>query len=175
MAHKSDTTSSETANFGTLPISNSARTETEAMLNVQKEMMTAYEEVSRSWIDRVKAEVELGPTWRKKLSAGTGTVPDGMQAYRDTVAQRMKMATEDGQRLFEEGQKIIGAVEPFDVHQLAEGRRVQRKPPLPATKSAVRRLITMRRDATDGRSSMEQQFEANVVKTANREVGNGRA
>jgi len=115
MAHKSDTASSETAkssgtaNFGALPIFQLGKDQTEAMLNVQKEMMTAYEEVSRSWIDRVKAEVELWSDLAKKLSA-TGSVPDGMQAYRDTVAQRMKMATEDGQRLLEEGQKIIGAV-----------------------------------------------------------------
>jgi len=109
MAQKSDTASSETANFGALPIFQLGKDRTEAMLNVQKEMLTAYEEVSRSWIERVKAEVELWSDLAKKLSA-TGSVPDGMQAYRDTVAQRMKMATEDGQRLLEEGQKIIGAV-----------------------------------------------------------------
>jgi hypothetical protein len=109
MAHKSDTRSSEAANFGALPIFQLGKDQTEAMLNVQKEMMTAYEEVSRSWIERVKAEVELWSDLAKKLSA-TDSVPDGMQAYRDTVAKRMTMATEDGQRLLEEGQKIIGAV-----------------------------------------------------------------
>ena len=92
-----------------MPIFELGKDQTEAMLNVQKEMLTAYEEVSHSWIERVRAEVELWSDLAKKLSA-TGSVPDGMQAYRDTVAQRMKMATEDGQRLLEEGQKIIGAV-----------------------------------------------------------------
>ena len=109
MAHKSDTTSSEPANFAALPIFQLGKDQTDAMLNVQKEMMTAYEEVSRSWIERLKAEVELWSELGKKLSA-TGSLLDGMQVYRDTVAQRMNMATEDGQRLLEEGQKIIGTV-----------------------------------------------------------------
>ena len=112
MAHKSDTASSgssETANFGALPFFQLGKNQTEAMLNVQKEMMAAYEEASRSWIERVKAEVELWSDLATKLSASE-TAPDRMKACRETVAQRMKMATEDGQRLFEEGQKAIGAV-----------------------------------------------------------------
>ena len=71
--------------------------------------MAAYEETSRSWVERVKAEVELWSDLAAKLSASR-SAPDGLQACRDSVAQRMKMAAEDGQRLFEEGQKVIGAV-----------------------------------------------------------------
>ncbi len=112
MAHKSDTTSSqnsESAKFGALPIFQLGKNQTEAMLNMQKEMMAAYEEAGRSWIERVKAEVELWSDLAAKLSA-SHSAPDGLQAYRDSVAQRMKMAAEDGQRMFAEGQKIIGAV-----------------------------------------------------------------
>ena len=109
MAHKSDPTSSETANFGALPIFKLGKDQTEAMRNVQKELMVAYEEAGRSWIERVKAEVELWSSLAAKLSA-SDTAPDRMEACRETVAQRMKMAAEDGLRLLEEGQKIIGAV-----------------------------------------------------------------
>jgi len=112
MAHKSDTISSESpemTSFGELPIFQLGKNQTEAMLNVQKEMMAAYEEASRSWIERVKAEVDLWSDLAAKLSA-SHSAPDGLQACRDSVAQRMKMAAEDGQRLFEEGQKIISAI-----------------------------------------------------------------
>ena len=112
MAHKSDTATfqgSESANFGALPIFQLGKNQTEAMLNVQKEMMAAYEETSRSWVERVKAEVELWTDLAAKLS-GSRSAPDGLQACRDSVAQRMNMAAEDAQRLFEEGQKVIGVV-----------------------------------------------------------------
>ena len=79
------------------------------MLNVQKELIAAYEEAGRSWIERVKAEVDLWSNLAAKLSA-SDSAPDRMEACSETVAQRMKMAAEDGQRLLEEGQKIIGAV-----------------------------------------------------------------
>lgn len=82
---------------------------TDAMLNVQKELLDAYEEASRTWAARVKSEVELWSELAKKLTA-TRSVPEGLEAYRDTVSQRMQMAAEDGRRLFEEGQKIIAAV-----------------------------------------------------------------
>jgi Protein of unknown function (DUF3141) len=45
------------------------------MLNVQKEMMAAYEEASRSWIERVKAEVDLWSDLAAKLTASR-SAPD---------------------------------------------------------------------------------------------------
>jgi hypothetical protein len=92
-----------------LPIFQIGKDQTEAMLNVQKELMAAYEEAGRSWIERVKAEVELWSDLAAKLSTSHSGL-DRMEACRETAAQRMKMAADDGQRLLEEGQKIIGAV-----------------------------------------------------------------
>lgn len=38
------------------------------------------------------------------------SIPEGLEAYRDCVAQRLQMAAEDGRRLFDEGQKAMAAV-----------------------------------------------------------------
>jgi hypothetical protein len=83
--------------------------QTNAMIELQKEVFSAYEEAGRAWIARVKSEVELWSDLAAKLSSSK-SVPDGLVACQDYVAQRMRMAAEDGRRLFEEGQKIIGTI-----------------------------------------------------------------
>ena len=77
---------------------------TEAMLTMQRELLGAYEEASRAWLTRVKSEVELWTGLTQKLTA-TRSVPEAVAAYQECVAQRMKMAAEDGQRIAEECQK----------------------------------------------------------------------
>ena len=67
----------------------------EAMLTMQKELLGAYEEASRAWLARVKSEVELWTGLAQKFTA-TRSVPDAVAAYQECVAERMKMAAEDG-------------------------------------------------------------------------------
>jgi hypothetical protein len=76
---------------------------------MQKALLGEYEEASQVWLGRVKSEVDLWSQLAKTLS-GIHSVPEGMDAYRDCVSQRMLMAVDDGKILFEEGQKIIGTV-----------------------------------------------------------------
>ena len=83
--------------------------QTDTVLNLQKELLDAYEEASRAWLSRVKSEVELWSNLAAKLNASR-SVPEGLKTYRDCVSQRVQMAAEDGQRLFDDGQKIIGVV-----------------------------------------------------------------
>ena len=109
MVDKSETAGFEMAKLNAMPIFQLGKNQTEAMLTMQKEMMAAYEEASHAWIERVKSEVALWSDLASKLSASK-SLPDGVDACRDVVAQRMKLAAEDGQRLMAEGQKIIGAV-----------------------------------------------------------------
>jgi len=108
MVDKPEAERSEAAKLNAMPVFQLGKSQTEAMLTMQKEMMAAYEEAGRAWIERVKSEVALWSDLAAKLSASK-SLPDGVDACRDIVAQRMKLAAEDGQRLFEEGQKIIGA------------------------------------------------------------------
>ncbi len=63
----------------------------------------------RTWIARVKSEVDLWSDLATKLAA-SHSIPEGLEAYRDCVSHRLQMAADDGKTLFEEGQKIIGAV-----------------------------------------------------------------
>jgi hypothetical protein len=83
--------------------------QTDAVLNLQKELLDTYEEASRAWLNRVKSEVELWSNLATKLTA-TRSVPEGLETYRDCVSQRVQMAAEDGRRLFADGQKIIGVI-----------------------------------------------------------------
>lgn len=82
---------------------------TEAMLHMQKELLDAYEQASRVWLARVKSEVDLWAELAAKLSA-TRSVPEALDACQTCVAQRIKMAADDGRRLSEDGQKIVSTV-----------------------------------------------------------------
>jgi hypothetical protein len=119
MAQKPEAAGSEPAKLGASPIFQFGAHQTEAMLNAHKEMLAVCEEASREWVERMKSEVALWSDLASKLSA-CKSVPDSVDACRDTVAQRMKLAAEDGQRLFEEGQKIIGVM----THSLSAGERI---------------------------------------------------
>jgi hypothetical protein len=84
---------------------NVGREQTEAMLGMQKELLSSYEEASRAWLARVKSEVDLWSALAAKLMT-TRTVPEALSAYQECVAQRMQMAAEDGQRLVEDCQRL---------------------------------------------------------------------
>jgi hypothetical protein len=92
-----------------LPMFQLGKNQTDAIIKMQKDMLAVCEEASRGWVDRVKSEMELWTDLAAKLSA-SHSVPDTLEAYRDSVAQRIKMAADDGQRLFEEGRKLVSAV-----------------------------------------------------------------
>ena len=72
------------------------------MPNVQKDLLDAYQEVGQAWIDRVRSEVQL---WSASRS-----FPEGLEAYRNCISHRLRMAAEDGQRLLDDGQKVIASV-----------------------------------------------------------------
>lgn len=92
---------------------------TEAMFKMQKELLDEYEKASQAWVARVKSEVELWSELATKVTASR-SIPEGLEAYRDCVSQRMQMAADDGRRLFEDGQKIIASVTKAVANGLAE-------------------------------------------------------
>jgi hypothetical protein len=77
----------------------------EAMGNLQKELLEAYEQASRAWLARVKSEADLWSGLAAKLTS-TRSLPEALDSYQTCVAQRMQMAAEDGQQLFEQCQNI---------------------------------------------------------------------
>lgn len=88
---------------------NFGREQTEATLEIQKELLQTYEQASRAWLDRVRSEIELWSDLANKLSE-TRSLPDALGAYQASVAQRLQMAAEDGQRMTSEYQEIMGKI-----------------------------------------------------------------
>jgi len=83
----------------------SAQEGSEAMVNMQKELLDVYEQASRAWLARVKSEVDLWSDLATKLSA-TRSMPEALESYQKFVTQRMQMAAEDGRQLVEDCQKV---------------------------------------------------------------------
>ena len=63
------------------------------------------EKAGCAWLARVKTEVELWTELAAKLAA-VHSVPEAVEAYTKSVAQRMQMTAEDGQRLLHDCQEI---------------------------------------------------------------------
>jgi len=68
--------------------------------NLQKELLDTYEQASRAWLERMKSEMELWAALATKMS-GTRSVPEALEVYQKGLAQRMQMAADDGQKLFD--------------------------------------------------------------------------
>ena len=92
---------------GTTPLPGQQRSE--AMVNMQKELLDVYEQASRAWLARVKSEVDLWSELAAKLSA-TRSMPEALELYQKFVTQRMQMAAQDGRQLVEDCQKITQKV-----------------------------------------------------------------
>ena len=107
MGNKSnDPRSTASGRSGPMPFLEVGKEQTEAMLRMQKELIDAYEQASRAWLERVKSEVDLWSELASKLTA-TRSVPEALEAYQACAAQRMQMATEDGRRVADECQAIM--------------------------------------------------------------------
>ena len=77
--------------------------------NLQKELSETYEQASRAWLNRVNSEIALWSELATKLST-TRSIPEALEVYQKCAAQRMQMAVEDGQRLFDECRNITQKV-----------------------------------------------------------------
>lgn len=102
----SKSTSAGSAKPEPIPIFEFGKEQTEAMLNVQKELLDSYEQASRAWLARVKSEADLWSELATRLTA-TRSVPEAVEAYQAWIARRMEMAAEDGRRITEECQEIL--------------------------------------------------------------------
>jgi Phasin protein len=78
----------------------------DALANLQRELLEAYEQAGRTWLARVQSELELWSQLAAKLPT-TRSLPEAMQAYQEYMTQRMEMAADDGRRLSEDCQKIM--------------------------------------------------------------------
>jgi hypothetical protein len=72
------------------------------------EFFNAVQEMSRDWMGRATAEVELGLKLSKKLTAAH-SVPDAVAAYQEWLSEEMNARAEDARLLMSNGQKFMDA------------------------------------------------------------------
>ena len=92
--------------------------------NLQKELSETYEQASRAWLSRVNSEIALWSELATKLSA-TRSIPEALEVYQKCVAQRMQMAVEDGQRLFDECRKITQRITQANAQEIVTWKDVK--------------------------------------------------
>jgi len=107
-----DAASSSAAKLDALPFVIWGQERTEAALSLQKDLLAAYEQASRTWLARVQSEVALWSDLATKL-AGTLTVSETLEVYAKCISQRMKMAIDDGRLLADEAQLFADEAQQF--------------------------------------------------------------
>ena len=76
------------------------------------EFFNALQEMSRDWMGRATAEVELSLKLSKKLTAAH-SIPDALAAYQEWLSEEMNARAEDARLLMSNGQKFMDATSRF--------------------------------------------------------------
>ena len=76
------------------------------------EFVNTLEEMSRDWMTRARAEVELSLKLSKKLT-DAHSVPDAVAAYQEWLSEEMGARAEDARLLMSNGQKFMDASSRF--------------------------------------------------------------
>lgn len=79
---------------------------TEAAIAVQHDLFNEIQELNQHWLERAKSEAELAAEFVNTLTAAR-SVPESLTAWQQWTSRRMQMATEDGQRVFADGFKLM--------------------------------------------------------------------
>ncbi|HET7085550.1 MAG TPA: hypothetical protein VFI23_12315 [Rhizomicrobium sp.] len=76
------------------------------MVGLQRELLQAYQRVSRIWLERMQVEVVL---WRRLASdlASSKSDADILKAYTDHMTRQFRMTAEDGRHVFSDYQEIV--------------------------------------------------------------------
>lgn len=86
----------------------------ETAVGLQKELLQAYQRVSRIWLERMQVEVAL---WTRLVSdlASSKSDADILKAYTDHITRQFRLNAEDGRHIFSDYQefarKIAGDTE----------------------------------------------------------------
>jgi hypothetical protein len=80
----------------------------EAALEMQKELLGAFEEINRAWVARAQSEVTLASEFVGKL-ATVRSIPDAATACQECMSRQMEMFAEDSRRMLADGEKLMRA------------------------------------------------------------------
>jgi hypothetical protein len=78
------------------------------IVQLQKDMFDTLAEMNQCWLGRATAEAKLASELGARLTAAR-SFPESAEACQQWMAQRVKMAAEDGQRLATDSQKFMHA------------------------------------------------------------------
>jgi hypothetical protein len=98
-----------------------SKEQTQEMINVQRELLDAYEQINLAWLERVKSEAAFWTELAETLTAAR-SVPAAVDAYQKSIARRIQMTTDDGQRIRDDIQTIAQIVTQSMSTRLPAGR-----------------------------------------------------
>lgn len=78
----------------------------EGVVALQKQFLQAYDDVNAAWLSRVKSEVDLWTELATNLSA-SASMHEALQNYIKSVAERIQMIAQDGQKLLGSCQDVV--------------------------------------------------------------------
>jgi hypothetical protein len=84
------------------------RKQFEAALEMQKEFLGTFEEISRGWLARAQSEVTLASELVGKL-ATVRSMPDAATACQECMTRQMEMFAEDSRRMLADGERLMRA------------------------------------------------------------------
>jgi hypothetical protein len=82
------------------------------MLDMQKAMFEAFQQMHRDWVEKAQTEVRLASELSAKLT-GVRSVPEATAAYRDWWNERLNIMAEDGRRFCANAEKLISTGERY--------------------------------------------------------------
>jgi hypothetical protein len=85
------------------------RERTQAILNMQIDLLDTYQEAFRNWQTRAKSEMDVWSELTKELTEAR-SLPDSLEAYRHCLSRRIQLAAEDGQHLLDDTQSIVSVI-----------------------------------------------------------------
>jgi hypothetical protein len=85
------------------------KNQTEAITELQKDLLLTCEEIGEEWASRLQSERALWSDLIGRL-ASARSAPDCLGAYSDSLSQRFKMAEDDSRRLMADYQRMAQKV-----------------------------------------------------------------
>ena len=80
----------------------------EAISEIQKEVLEAFERANRNWVACLNEEASLMSDFIKKVGSA-GSIPDSMAAYQAWAKAHMDLLAKHGQKCAEDAQNLMKA------------------------------------------------------------------
>src|SRR5262249_44624927 len=78
----------------------------EAIVEMQKDFLAAFEEMNQAWFSRARSEASIATELVSRLTSAR-SVPETRTAYQECMGKRLEMLAEDSRRLLADSQKFM--------------------------------------------------------------------